>query len=433
MQAFDRLLMQVPEHTAGVAHVWFLMDNENYTNVQFDRARAQQPLGFILDNRNQADYNTTVNSWIEQRSFVTQAPALLQDEYPDLAFNITSSLDTLKKVVPPSPTGMTPVKLLSTVFTCSGTELQIGPNGGLVSLKRNGVQWASDTNSVGQYLYETYVESDYRDFLEDLGVRIGDSGVWPLHTAGPYAHYTDGNSSRKCADDVSFCKSNITAANPKRRSLRPAVSKIWLRQATAGDLGCEVLIESTLPIEAHTLAGAPMGVVTKLTVSENGTMLDWDVVQVNKRPTRLPESTFFMFNPVADPSRWELTVLGSRMDPRDVLGKRANASDGMSAYLRSEYGGSPHLRGVESVHYTGVETTNVSRLSNGFKLTSLDVPVICAGRPTPFVTPRTQPPDMTAGVSWNIQNNLWNTNYVQWFPYDGIDRHIRSRFRMELD
>jgi len=108
MQAFDRLLMQVPEHTAGVAHVWFLMDNENYTNVQFDRARAQQPLGFILDNRNQADYNTTVNSWIEQRSFVTQAPALLQDEYPDLAFNITSSLDTLKKVVPPSPTGMTP-------------------------------------------------------------------------------------------------------------------------------------------------------------------------------------------------------------------------------------------------------------------------------------------------------------------------------------
>ena len=37
---------------------------------------------------------------------------------------------------------------------------------------------------VGQYLYETYVEADYEEFLQDLGSRIGDTGVWPQHTAG---------------------------------------------------------------------------------------------------------------------------------------------------------------------------------------------------------------------------------------------------------
>ena len=42
MKAFDRLLIKVPEHTWGVAQTWFLPDYENWTNVQFDSARAQQ-------------------------------------------------------------------------------------------------------------------------------------------------------------------------------------------------------------------------------------------------------------------------------------------------------------------------------------------------------------------------------------------------------
>ena len=75
MLAFERLLVKVPEHTWGVAQGWFLPDYENYTNPQFDKARAQAADGFVKDNAHHADYNSTVNSWIEQRTFVTQAPA----------------------------------------------------------------------------------------------------------------------------------------------------------------------------------------------------------------------------------------------------------------------------------------------------------------------------------------------------------------------
>ena len=52
--------------------------------------------------------------------------------------------------------------------------------------------------------------------------------------------------------------------------------------------------------------------MTKLTVSGGGTRLEWDVVQVDKRPTRLPESTFFTFNPVvpARPAYQETPRLG---------------------------------------------------------------------------------------------------------------------------
>ena len=41
-----------------------------------------------------------------------------------------------------------------------------------------------------------------------------------------------------------------------------------------------MVVRSTLPAEAHALAGAPTSVVTKLSVSGDGTTLDWDVVQV---------------------------------------------------------------------------------------------------------------------------------------------------------
>lgn len=62
------------------------LDYENYTNAQFDKARAQQADGFVDNNTYHADCeylsnivefikiniadNTTVNSWIEQRQYV---------------------------------------------------------------------------------------------------------------------------------------------------------------------------------------------------------------------------------------------------------------------------------------------------------------------------------------------------------------------------
>jgi hypothetical protein len=91
LKALDRLLIKVPEHTWGVAQSWFLSDNANWTNPQFAAARAAAP-PFVRDNANYADYNSTVNSWIEQRTFVTDAPRLVQQTYPALAKNMTTAL-----------------------------------------------------------------------------------------------------------------------------------------------------------------------------------------------------------------------------------------------------------------------------------------------------------------------------------------------------
>ena len=41
-------------------------------------------------------------------------------------------------------------------------------------------------------------------------------------------------------------------------------------------------------------------------------------------------------------------------------------------------------------------------------------------------------PDMARGVHFNIVQNIWNTNYVLWYPFAEADQNIRSRFRLSI-
>jgi hypothetical protein len=101
--------------------------------------------------------------------------------------------------------------------------------------------------------------------------------------------------------------------------------------------------------------------VIKLRVS-GGAVLDWELYQLDKRPTRLAEATFFSFVPdlsARPDGRWSLSVLGSRMDPADTLGHVAEGTGSASSdYLHSVYGGSPHLRGVESASWEDAHAGN---------------------------------------------------------------------------
>lgn len=354
MRAFDRLLIKVPEHTWGVAQSWFLPDYVNWTNAQFDRARAQQPLGFVADNTHHADYNSTVNSWVEQRLFVTQAPALLKDTYPKLAASLTKALDELAHPVVPAPTADMKEVNAGEALECGDWTLKIGSTGALTSLintaigvGETAVDWASENHPVGQFVYQTFTSGDFNIFLKDFGSRIGDQGQWPEHTAGRYANYNYSTSDLSCGN---FCKKNMTSADPRHREISPLLTSAW--HTVSSDDGCTLLTKASLPLDAQVEAGAPAQVVVQLAIQ--GNTFDWDVVWTDKRPTRLAESIFFSFVPkpaAMAPDGWSLQVLGSRMDPTDTLGKPG------SDELTATYGGSPHLRGVEAARWNGTEGT----------------------------------------------------------------------------
>jgi hypothetical protein len=83
-------------------------------------------------------------------------------------------------------------------------------------------------------------------------------------------------------------------------------------------------------------------------------------------------------------------------------------------------GGSQHLHGVSIG--SGVRYNTSGR---SIAIEAVDAPVINLGEPLGFPVPCArvqkpwaQPPDVnTFGVSSVMWNNLWGTNYVQWYPF----------------
>jgi hypothetical protein len=40
---------------------------------------------------------------------------------------------------------------------------------------------------------------------------------------------------------------------------------------------------------------------------------------------------------------------------------------------------------------------------------------------------------MADGVSYNIYNNIWNTNYVLWYPFKDEDADMKARFSLRFE
>ena len=62
---------------------------------------------------------------------------------------------------------------------------------------------------------------------------------------------------------------------------------------------------------------------------------------------------------------------------------------------------------------------------------SLDAALVSPGEPTPFPNVR-HAPDLAAGMSFNLANNIWGTNYIMWQPYGAGGATMRFRFVLQV-
>jgi len=173
MKTFDRMLVKVPEHTWGLAQSWFLPDYTNWSNVDFSRARAAVKAP-VLDNRQQADYFTQEQSWHEQRAFITNAVDAVRGSIPAFASRLDAEFKALSDVRVPSTEGYVRAQPNAPLNCGCAAIVEFDTSGASSLLQRGNVSWANASHRLGRYIYQSFDDTDYQEFL--AGSRDDSSG-----------------------------------------------------------------------------------------------------------------------------------------------------------------------------------------------------------------------------------------------------------------
>lgn len=172
---------------------------------------------------------------------------------------------------------------------------------------------------------------------------------------------------------------------------------------------------------AHTEYGAPHELWMYVDVPESGIRARFGVTvdMFDKTSTRIVESSSVRFVPApltsaSDKLSMQVSKLGSWVDPTYVA-----------------LNGSRHLHGLDDTG--GVGFFAADRTLAG-RIITVDGTTSCVGRyPTPYPTPLNEAFDASAGFAANIQNNVWNTCYILFYPYLAEDSDLRQRYVLDLD
>jgi hypothetical protein len=125
-----------------------------------------------------------------------------------------------------------------------------------------------------------------------------------------------------------------------------------------------------------------------MNISDDGS-ISYEVYSFKKTATRLPEATWFSFNPslpAFSNSSWMISKIDGVIDSGKIV-----------------FNGSMHLHATKG---------EVSRGGDAFRVTALDSPLVSVGRPDPFPIPLYIPANQNGGVHFCLHNNIWGTKYV---------------------
>ena len=176
-----------------------------------------------------------------------------------------------------------------------------------------------------------------------------------------------------------------------------------------------------------------------------------------KTSTRTTELWWMRFNPRAtdatQPSQLRVEKLGAIIDPLDVAFNGSQTRHALSEGGIVYGGAVPSGSAAEVVEGGKRKTTKagVGGSRGSARFSSLDVPVVKLGagaspldgnaspleslNPAPI--PNDRPPNLRDGFAFNIYNNLWETNGIEWYPFELGERGTAEadwvfRFEMEL-
>ena len=364
MKNFSRFLLMVPEHTWGMDVKRYLADWTHYLPAQLRSVRQQE------------NFRQIEASWQEQRMYLHDAIAALE---PSLEADEARA--SLKRIAPNpvSKERFQTVQDGSVTFDTPHFTLAFDTHHGALirlSQKANGREWAAETNPLALFRYEVFSQADYDRFLEQYIINLSQNLSWA---------------------SKDFGKPGIEHLVKEHRSWLPLVSAMYRRQ---DESGTHLLLEMTMPEESITEYGAPRHLTLEVDLPHDEALIQITLQWFEKQANRLPEAFWLSFSPlVEDAHGWRMEKLGQWISPREVVpdGNRKMHAVGTGVSYRDAQG--------------------------SLLLETLDAPLVAPGKPS-LLNFNNQQPDLQKGMHINLYNNVWGTNFPQWYEEDARFRFV---------
>ena len=362
--ALLRHVLLEAEHTWGAdTKTW--LDFDNYKPADLAR---------MLDTKN---YKVVQFSWQEKRQDLLDGIATLPAALREEAQHAIQSLNPAEPKLPADSAVHPAGAPIETAHYVVG----IDPHTGAITQLKNkttGRDWASRSNPIALFTYQTLSPQDYDRFL---------------------ASYLTTNSDWAKKD---FGKPNIERFGARNQDWQAASTTVYIEETAREH---RILAHLQLQGEEAFRSGRasfPRKVFVELLLPKAEPVIYLNLSWFQKPATRLPEALWLTFNPVVeDQKSWTLDKSGERISPFDVV---ASGNRHMHCLSKGfEYGQGSHRFAVETI----------------------DAPVVALGQRMPLVFSNTQP-DLSAGIHSSLYNNAWGTNYIMWF---GEDRRFRYVLR----
>jgi hypothetical protein len=315
-----------------------------------------------------------IATWREQRSFLDIALDAL-GSHP-LAAQISAEWAALTPAAAPSLVGFS--KTIQRAFTCGATKVVFNSTAGGFD-QINGA-----TGQIAQFAYTSLNGSDFDRFF------------------GTYCNCAILHVICQQWAQMDFTPIGLRQfANPESRT--------WLGEVVGGHLWqndsnpCH--FRQVLAIDSNAVQnyGAPATVQQDFVVGSSSIAID--VQLFNKTATRIPETVWVKFDLNGTGDTWTLEKMGQVVDVHDVV-----------------------LNGSARNH-----AITKAFSASGLTLSSPDVALATIGER--FALPTVAVPASKsdkAHLSYVLRNNLWQTNYVDAYPFDSADANLRSRFNIAV-
>jgi hypothetical protein len=377
----------------------------SYTNANFHAAR-------LSNSSSNAWIGSLEKTWTDQRAWaIDLALDAIGDQELSTAIEVERQ-SVMERENAPSTAGLTKTTVGKPVAV-GGFLLTVDTAGAIVGLEDvRGNEWAG----------------------------AGAALVWARYSLGTNAQmakYRSVYCSGTIRSGDEHC-GEATYGKPGQPRTEPLVANATVRSVWTGRN--MLLVELVWDQQLHQEYGAPAATWLKLSTPADDTSdaLDLDVVLVNKTATRMMESMFLTFKPdgvnsATAPCEWAMDKLGEWVTPLEVMKGGSGGISPIGSGIKCA------RRRVRQSRARSSSSSSSPTMDHMF-VRSLDSGVVHWGNANqqandmlPLATPIYSPPDVRTGAHFVLYDNLWNTNYVYWWPFQGKSMHENRLFRFRLE